>query len=305
MAPLDAMARLRHDGLARSPGYPGGSTALGFHRDVLTRAVESGGWAVVEDDGLLGCVATTVELDLQTGRPYDHLIVARQDRDWHRLQPLVDAALARLGADVRAIVPPWDQPLRAHLESRGLALVSVTLAGRVAVARAALGEVATPEDLEIRPIQAEDVPAAVALFREVFSAEPQYCAFGADPHFLSALARRLADPALPACRLVVSHAGALRGLASAWYNDEDHHHGRSAGLDLVLHATLRGRRLTRAMYRPLLDAMAARGCGWLKGTTAQPAVWSLGARLGRHVTGLNLRAGPGFPPGWFDTALRP
>ena len=97
--------------------------------------------------------------------------------------------------------------------------------------------------------------------------------------------------------------GALVGYVSARFNPEDPHHGRSAGVDLVLDRKARGRGLARPLYRCVLDAMAERQIGWIKGTSARPQVLRLAGVMGRRITSVNLSRRDVFPEGWFDPWL--
>ena len=300
--PLDALARLRHDDLARSPFYPGGPAALTFHRDMLARASEAGVIALVEEGSeILAFAARWVEPDSFTGEPVEQLMVHRRDSEAGLAAGMVcaDRVMADAAEDVRATLARWDTAIRRHLEGWGLGLLSVNLAGRREDAVAGLGPVVEPAWLEIARVQAEDVDGVLALYAQVFRDEPLYAPFGAHPRFLEGLRETLlADSGDD--HWALRESGRLIGYAATRYRMTDPHHGSSAGVELVFSRAARGRGLARVLYGRVLTSMAARGVAWMKGTTARPQVLSLAAKLGRGITGVNLSRKNAFPAGWFE-----
>lgn len=304
---LDLLAQLRHDNLARSTAYPGGAAAVAWHRAMLGSGLAQGALELsTEGTSLLAFAALWTEPHLYTEEHLPQLVVHRQDTPeaLDGAIAAVDRLLGSLRGEVRSMVPLWDQPLRARLLERGFGLASVNLAGRLPDAIAGLGEVPPlPEGVEVEPLRPGDIDGVLCLHAAVFGEEPLYAPFAAHPGFLEKYRRILYADDSPHQRWVVRERGALVGYVSARFNPEDPHHGRSAGVDLVLDRKARGRGLARPLYRCVLDAMAERQIGWIKGTSARPQVLRLAGVMGRRITSVNLSRRDVFPEGWFDPWL--
>lgn len=61
--------------------------------------------------------------------------------------------------------------------------------------------------------------------------------------------------------------------------------GACGSVGMFLDPSVHGRGLAWAAYARLVDVMAARGLGWITGSTANPAVLHIGRELGREVAG--------------------
>jgi len=311
-ATLDELTDLRYRGVSRSPVYPGGPAAIARHRAYLEQGLERGALRVMRHGDELA--AFTLEWSGEgpggEGESRDLVIHRRESPatlDW--LRQVLSEAAPGWPAHLQVAVPTWDTALRALLEELGLGIQSVLLTGRVDQALARLVEARDPpRDLthlgltiaEAAPDHAEGV---VALRRQVFTAEPQYCWFGALPGFLEAARAGLSDPEFHGERRVILDGERVVGFLSCTYSDDDPHHGRSGGMDLILDASIRGRGVSIVAYRLLLETMAAHGTLWIKGTTAQPPVFHLGRLMGRQPYIVTLSGRGFFPPGWFDAIL--
>lgn len=185
----------------------------------------------------------------------------------------------------------------------GLGVDSVFQVGAADVALHALRDVTWPAatvglGIAIREARIGDVDAIVGLERDAFTAEPAYCWFGAYPHHLENVRRRL-EHALRAgdgVHLVVQGAG--REVLGHVGADIDGHAfwGCSAGLDIVLAPALRGRGLLKVLYREALARLVhVHRVATLRGGTAQPGVMALGLRMGRAWGALHMRRNVAFP----------
>lgn len=200
-----------------------------------------------------------------------------------------------LGPDTLLEVPVDDPALIDALVARGFGIDSVIQVGDVRRAATALGPGPSPSGLVA--LGAEHVAGVVALHREVFAAEPEWCWFGAAPAHLARMAEALARD--PTGHFVIVEGGAVVGHVGAELRD-DAFWGPTGGLELVLARHLRGRGLGRSLYRVALRSLVARGARTIKGGTSQPAVLALGRELGRSWQAFNVRRGVRFAPEHFE-----
>ncbi len=198
--------------------------------------------------------------------------------DHHALGP---AALIEIGVH--------DAPLLSGLEARGFGIDSVVQVGDPQVALRHLRP--AQASIDVVPLAPEHVAAVVALHREVFTAEPQWCWFGAYPAHLDRLAEALRRT--PAGQFVVREAGRVVGHLGAEVDDNPYW-GRVGGLELVLAPALRGRGLGRALYRVALQSLVQRAATVMKGGTSQPGVMALGREMQRPWHAFNMRPNTPF-----------
>ncbi len=230
--------------------------------------------------------------------------IAFADRD--RRDPAALDALAEAwrrpglhhGEDLWLEVDPRDEALLAVLMLSGLRVDSVITAGSVAEAFAAIGPPgAEPEDggARLEPLEAADIADVVELHRRTFSDNPEWCWFGAAPAHLARLGETLeawTGAAAPSDAHWVFRGpdGRALGHVDVSIGDEPGW-GRAAGIGIVLAPGLRGRGLLRVAWRRCLVVAREGGARVWKGGSSQPAVLSLGARLGRRWHQIGLRAG--------------
>jgi hypothetical protein len=311
-APLEELVALRYDHIARSPVYPGGEAARAMHTRYVLDGLQRGDHhlrLLRAPGGRLQAFALAWQVyDPMRAATLTHVLVHREESEaalgW--LAGVLPGFLAPLADDLEAGIPAWDAPLRGLLEASGLSLQSVVLAGRVERALARLVARYDPPralpGVALVPMQPGHIDALVALHRRVFSAAPQFCWFGASDAFLEGYRAYLESPP-PGPRLVALEGGEVAGYLASRFNLEDPHHGRSAGMDLILDERLRGRGLSKVAYRLLLEAMVAGGIEWIKGTTGQPPVLKLARVMGREAYVATLSRRGFFPAGWFDVIL--
>ena len=302
---LDRLAAFRTSVLAQSPGYPGPASATAFHRATLVACETQGGIVAHEGpEGLDGLVMWQHERDAPTGVPTTWLSVHRKGAEalsW--AMETFDAVWPTLQGEIALGITAWDVPLRRAILRRGLGIQGVNMAGRVDIASERLGHAFAPLPswLEVVPVEAPAIlDGVIDLRRRVFSAEPAFCWFGAGESYLAAERAQLANPTKPGFRRALVRDGEVVGFVACGWNDQDPHHGRSAGVDLLMDRSLRGLGVSRHAYRWMLDAAVARGTEWLKGITAQPPVLHMARRLGRIPTGLSLRVGSTFDEAHFS-----
>lgn len=314
--PMDVFraAALRHRQLRRSPGYVGGPAALDFHVDKLMRGMADGGRVRVKVEGgeARAMVAVLpgeyVPASGSVSFVLAHQATGAAEAAWLAEQ-LEELDLPR-SAHVKLC--PWDVDLREAFEAQGFGLASVCLQGRSDVALARLLRLPQSarcvEELvpgaRLRRLQRSDLDAVIALYEEVFGAEPEYCPFGAEPAYHALLLRRFHGEA-HGVHYVVEREGRVRGLLGCWIRDDLHTPPASAGMDLLLGAELRGHGLSWVAYRRILEEAFPRGAAWIKGTTGQPSVIHAALAMGRVTTAVDLLRDAPFAPGWFDRALTP
>lgn len=315
-SPMDVFraAALRHRQLRRSPGYVGGPAALDFHVNKLMRAMAEGGQVRVKLDGdEARAMVAYLPGEFVPGSGRVTFVVAHQATGASEAAWLADQ-LDELGLPVSPTVKlcPWDVDLCEVFEARGFGLASVCLQGRSDVALARLLQLPQTsrcvEELvpgaRLRRLRPDDLEAVIALYVEIFQAEPEYCPFGAEPAYHAMLLRRFRGEA-HGVHYVVELEGRIRGLLGCWIRDDLHTPPASAGMDLLLGRELRGKGLSWVAYRRILEEAFPRGAAWIKGTTGQPGVIRAARAMGRVTTGIDLVPGAVFPPGWFDEALTP
>jgi len=298
--------------MCRAPGYPGGDAARAAHRAFVEACLTGGQLRTMRSaSGALSAYTLTLRSDPEAALPRSYLVVERTDGAdtlaW------VQATLAEDAPswpdDLEVGIPSWDAPLRRALMARGLSIESVILAGRVE--RALSGLVAAydpPRDLShlglsLAPVTPAHADAIVALRERVFTAEPQFCWFGARPGYLAGVRAALLSPTRPGHRLVVLRGEQVLGFLSCTFMDDDPHHAPAGGMDLILDASIRGQGVSKVGYRVLLEALRDHGAEWIKGTTGQQPVMKLARVMGREAYATLLSRRASFPPGWFDIAL--
>jgi GNAT superfamily N-acetyltransferase len=296
-----AFAQLRLATLARTPGALPGSAARARLLDFWRRGMAKGAHHAL----LPGRAQLFAFADPSTwfGGP---CVIAVADRhpahgDPETLAFLADALTASplmAGDDVLLEIAADDPALLALALERGLGIDSVIQVGHPARARARLGPTPPlPADLSLRPLERHHVEAVIALHRETFAAQPEYCWFGAWPAHLEGLAAALGKA--PAGHAVLVSGSRVLGHIGVDIEADDPFWGSVGGLELVLAPELRGRGLLRTLYAELLDGLVSAGCEVMKGGTSQPAVLHLGQVLGRPWHALNLRRGVAFQPEHF------
>ena len=154
--------------------------------------------------------------------------------------------------------------------------------------------------LTIAPLRACHIEAVIALRQAVFKRQPEACWFGATDAHIPGLRLALQE----ACQVqgslhkVILEGSTVRGVLGC---DVEEHAlwGHSGGMDLVLAPPLQGRGLIKTGYRTLLRELAARSVNRFHGSSSQPGVLALGARMGRQFTGLSIRKATPRPQDWF------
>ncbi|MCC6621328.1 MAG: hypothetical protein IT385_08735 [Deltaproteobacteria bacterium] len=319
-------AALRLATLARTPGFLGGARAAGQLAAMWARGERLGLEHHHRDD-----LQALWFHDPETwfGGPATLLFL---DRD-----PRSDEALTRLLAIVRAHLDALDETTWLEVDARDLPLVhglvtlgfhleSVVQVGdprvaldallaRHAPAAALAGSPASPGlvarldplGLELAPAGPGDVDAIIALHREAFTAQPEYCFFGALPghltrmraHILSLVARPGAPPEHWIVREAGTGVGGVVGHLETEIEEDHPFWGCHAGLGFVLVPHLRGRGIVKTLYHVALAAAIARGARLVKGGSAQPAVLGLGRLMRRPWHTIALRRVPAFDPEHF------
>lgn len=227
-------------------------------------------------------------------------------------------AEAWLAQRVAALAPGWSGPawiqlvpdahgLRRQLGALGFGIQSVALCGPVdrALGRLVAGRNPPRQipGLTLAPLAATHVDGILDLYRAVFSAEPRFCAFGAEPGWLAFQRARLLESTGDPLRLVLLEGQEVVGFLSGHRREDVHTPPQSVGMDLLLLPRHRGRGIARIAYRRILEVAHAEGIPWVKGTSGQPAVIKLALEMGRVVTAVHLGQGHPFPEGWFKLAL--
>jgi len=308
LAAMHDFVRLRFQTLARTPGFLPGEAVADRLRRTFERARGFGMvHEIVRANG--GAVAQLMFFRDPEAWFAGPVVLGWIDRDGSDLTrdvgldqvlAAVDRHRDRLGAETLLEIAVDDGPLLAGLLERGFGIDSVIQVGDVRQALTLLGSGPSLVELEpevhLVPLTAVHVPGIIDLHRRVFSAEPQWCWFGAYPEHLARMAKDLVADlggqyALLRGDVVVGHLGAERVDSPYW--------GRVGGLELVLEAPLRGRGLARPLYRVALESLIERGAVMIKGGTAQPGVMALGRVMQRPWHSFNLRRDPAFGPEHF------
>lgn len=192
----------------------------------------------------------------------------------------------------------------------GIGIDSIVLVGEVNAGREALIDrydppPTMPAGLELGPVDdVATVDAVIAIQREVFGAEPEYCWFGAHPRFLAgeraSLLAHVLEPDPLALQRVIRVDGVVRGHFAAVGERDNPFWGSVGGLGLNLGRELRGRGLGKRIYRIALDHLAAHSIELFKGGTAQPPVLGLAKVMGRQLDHYELRCGVPFDRAHFQ-----
>lgn len=312
---LEAHADLRLAALARHELFVGGIGArahvierlLPIHREGTVRVAESRGRAVAvlawrhDPEPWYGQPVSSVALD------YD----ARYPRIEAWLDEVLDVELPRMEADLDFLLDANYREAFRAFRARGVGIDSLQLFGRPKEALARLlADRDVPRDLSqwgvsSEPLTPELIDAVLALSRETFRREPQYCWFGANEAFLrykkAELERDLAHASH--VQRVLFRDGRVVGHCSASVRPDDPLWGPIAGLSLNLVPELRGRGMLRALYRDLLEAAVERGARAMKGGTSQPPVIHLAALMKRPLHALVLRRNARTPESHFAPYL--
>ncbi len=301
-----SIAELRLSLLQQTPGLTPAVTA----RAGIERFVEQSlGLARSSGDSLV----------LRRGRQTRaHLTWGRDTQSWYGvpvLRVLCDVApddaeamrwlVQRLDDELPSLDDTFDLQLSGRLGAllpvfyrHGFGIESAILIGATRTALARL-----PAELDTRPAAAglevrafEDeamVEPLIALIEHVFSAEPQFCWFGALPEQRPIRRTELIGDLRGGERLVLLRDGELVGTVAANVSVSPSW-GQKAGMDLVFDASIRGMGLATWAYRETLRRAVGRGARVVRGGTSQPAVLALGQRLGRVVDSWMIRKRPDF-----------
>ncbi|MCB9592646.1 MAG: GNAT family N-acetyltransferase [Sandaracinaceae bacterium] len=305
---LEAHVDLRLGNARHAPlaGSPRGRAAV---RAVLER-IHRDGRVCVADDGarVRAVLAWRDDPEPWCGAPVCTVAIdhdsAFDARGW--IADTLDAELPRMEAELDLHLNPVYRDVYRALVARGVGVGSVVLLGEPATALAALGDVGglAERGLEVMALEARHLDEALELTRAAFAAEPEHAWFGANEGFLAFLRSRLAGEIERPDHVqrVLLQNGRLLGHASASV-DDDPLFGPTAGLGIVLAPELRGRGLSRPIYRALLEEAIAHGARLTKGMTSHPAVLRLGAVMGRRRIGLAMRRGATFGESHFAPYL--
>lgn len=310
---VDAHTALRLATLSRHPWYVGSPGAHEALRERLAPIHREGTVCVAEHAGRVsGVLAWRHDPDQsQFGLPVSTVAIAYDERwdgaeGW--LGSVLDRELPRMEADLDCLVDVAYREAFRALRARGVGLDSVQLLGdpREALARLTADREVPPlpDGLAIRPLERAQLNESVALFRDAFTREPQFCWFGADERHLARLHRALEqdlDEGVEGHFAMVRDGRVLGALDSTVRDDP--FFGRLAGVGLVLAPELRGRGLLRPIYRHLLESMIDRAAVAFRGGTSQPPVMRLGRILGRPCAAWIMRRGAPFPASHFAAYL--
>lgn len=275
---------LRMRALGDTPGFVGADVARERLRQMYERAarLDRVHHVVREAGQVVAQVMSFRDPDAWFGGP---VVPCWIDRIGGPVEPLLEVLDQHgLGPTALIEIGVHDGPLLSGLEACGFGIDSVVQVGDPHVALRALH--AAQASIDIAPLAPQHVPQVIALHREVFSAEPQWCWFGAYPEHLERMAETLYR--MPAGQFVVREAGRVVGHLGAEVDDNPYW-GRVGGLELVLAPALHGRGLARALYRVALQSLVQRAAKVMKGGTSQPGVMALGREMQRPWHAFNLR----------------
>lgn len=203
------------------------------------------------------------------------------------LELMLDAALTDLLPDLEAA------GLRVELE------VSVG-ATRTAHRRSRGDPTFAERGIDCKPLEtAAEADAAFEILRAELRGNPAYAWLAVRPEYLELRNQQLRDSAGDpgAQSLLLLEAGRVQGLASATTKLEDPVWGTSARTEIFLAQALRGRGLTRAVYRELHCELQEARVRVLVGGSSHPAMLHLYQAWGRRAFSYLLRrAGPSGAP---------
>ena len=183
------------------------------------------------------------------------------------------------------------RPLLGRLQGMGLGLDAIVVIGEVGPSLDRLVAATNPPpDLNHlglsfkRLSSAQEVDAVIELKRLVFSAQPEFCFFGAWPSYLACERGALlegigsSDPAW-----LIVRGGDILGYFSAHLSQEPPFWGSRAGLDVILHPSIQGQGIIKTIYRTLLGELRDRGVRHFIGGTSQPSVLGLSKIMERET----------------------
>jgi hypothetical protein len=310
---LEAHVALRLTTLARHTALADRARAAGAIRERLAPLHHEGTVLCAEHRGrTVGVLAWRHDPDPWCGVPVSS-VALDYDPGWTGaeawLANVLDRELPRMDADLELLLDASYRAAHRALCARGVRVDSLQLLGKPREAldrlRADRAIAPLPSGMAIEPLTAEHVDDVITLHRVVFTAEPQYCWFGADERWLRRRRDTLhAELDHEGGHYVVVHRGRVLGHLGARVR-EDPCFGRTAGMILVLARELRGRGLLRALYAHLLESMIAQGATAFRGGTCQPPVLRLGLVMGRRLLHLVMRRGAFFPETHFAPYLPP
>lgn len=308
---LEAHVTLRLRAMSHHEAFAGDlPRATAFLREKL-RPLHAEGTvrAAVEGGSLFGVLAWKHDPEPWCGEPVS-AVALDYDPRWSGadawLAEVLDDELPRMEADLDLLLDARHDAARHALRARGVGVDSIVLLGRPEVALARLIETGTSNEpaVQLVPLEEEHIDPLMALERETFTREPQFCWFATNEQALARMrdglfhALSAADPMLS----VVIADGRPRGLVQASLRD-DALWGLTAGMSLLLAPELRGRGFARPIYRALLERMVEHGARTFKGGTNQPGVIRLGALMGRKLHAFVMRRGAPFPESHFRPYL--
>lgn len=296
MSTLDAHLELRMATSSRHPRFLPSGAGRERLRNHLNKIHEEGEvHSLVVGGALRAIFAWRTDPDSWFGSPASVIAIDHAPgvdvAPW--LAPLLDDALPRMEDELDLFVDHAYRGLARALLARGLGLDSVQLLGDPVRARALLGAQRLPPELELRPLMPADAGAVVALHRETFRAQPEYCWFGGNERYLERMRHDLGAP--DPGQWVLQRDGACVGHLGAVLDPDNPFFGPLAGMTLLLAPALRGRGLLRALYAHLLDQMIARGAHTFRGGTSQAPVMRLAVQMERPLQGWLLRRRAHFP----------
>jgi GNAT superfamily N-acetyltransferase len=282
--------------LGRLPGFRNGKVAADAVASLYQRG-QAHGLVEVRQEGL-GQLVYFRDPETWYGEPavIGFLDVAPHEEGLAFVLDAVERHAEELDETTFLQVAP-DEKLLEGLVARGFGLDSVLLGGVPRLAAARLRPVAAPSEMKLLPTRGREqrVDFVNGIHRSVFSAEPEYCWFGAYPRHLERvrqmLLRQDGQFAIVEGERVIGHLGVDVRNDPMW--------GRTGGLELLLLPEYRGRGLARWLYREALAFMVAEGAVMMMGGTAQPPVLHLARELGRPWIGFNIRRKTRFPPEHF------
>ena len=201
----------------------------------------------------------------------------------------------RFPENTTSVLPARYAFLIPELAVAGLAIDSVELIGHCQQGLHVIGEPLSPlpYGLAWKPLRTkEDLYGALGLRRRVFEANPEYAWFATNPEHAVRFKQRLEEEMQGEhlWHVLVKH-GQVLGFYGSSVVKENPFWGPRGGVEFVLDPKLQGRGIGKEAYRRTLQGLIQKGCPVYMGTTANPAVLNLAAKLGREMVRFNVRAG--------------